>query len=281
MKLIVRDVNYRDNIFYCYVDGKRVGFYLTNKFSQTFMNYIEVGFLVDFKVTNKTKLVNGYKAYQINHFNLIKNLRTNKYIYNHYELQAAMINFLDSNDYYLFLDLEMTMAKFRQKNFKAEILQYGYVLVGRDIKTISENGNYLKTKSKHLNKRIFRFLNISEDEYFQQAINPQIFYDELKDILNNYNPKIVVWGKNDIKALNDFYKLHKVSALTNSNNFVDLLRLHKNFFNLKNDLGLFNAYKEYYLEDPIQAHDAIEDAKVTKAVFSAFKKYAKHLNSLK
>ena len=101
--------------------------------------------------------------------------------------------------------------------------------------------------------------------------------NELKDILNNYNPKIVVWGKNDIKALNDFYKLHKVSALTNSNNFVDLLRLHKNFFNLKNDLGLFNAYKEYYLEDPIQAHDAIEDAKVTKAVFSAFKKYAKHL----
>lgn len=275
MRLIIKDINYSENTFYAYVDGRRVAFYLTNKYGQTFMDYLDIGYLVDFEITEQTKIVNGYKAHQVNHFNLITNLRVKKDLYNHFAMQKSLVNFLDKHENYLFLDLEMTMAMFRQKNFKAEILQYGYVLVDQDLKTIKENSNYLLTKSDKLNRRIFRFLNITESEYFNKAITALKFYQELQLIIDNYNPKIVVWGKNDIKALNDFYHLHQVTPLTNHSSFVDLLRVHRNFFNLKNDLGLFNAYKEYYLIEPVQEHDAIEDAKVTKAVFEAFKNYAR------
>ncbi|OQX93721.1 MAG: hypothetical protein B6I17_01525, partial [Tenericutes bacterium 4572_104] len=46
----------------------------------------------------------------------------------------------------------------------------------------------------------------------------------------------------------------------------------KNYFGLKNDMGLFNAYNIYSEIDlNNQKHDAMEDALVTKKVFDYFK----------
>ena len=93
--------------------------------------------------------------------------------------------------------------------------------------------------------------------------------------LKKYNPKLVVWGKNDLSALNDSYVLHDKDKLTSDENFIDLLKLHKDYFNLKDDLGLFKAYKTYYDVAFSQAHDAKDDALVTKYVFDAFLEYMK------
>ena len=57
-------------------------------------------------------------------------------------------------------------------------------------------------------------------------------------------------------------------------NYINLLQVHKNYYNLKNDLGLFDAYKKYTGEDLNQEHDALVDAFMTKNVFFEFKKEA-------
>ena len=92
-------------------------------------------------------------------------------------------------------------------------------------------------------------------------------------IINKYHPKIVVWGKNDIQAIQASYKLHNKKALTKSTDFVDLSKLHKDYFNLRDDLGLFKAYETYYKKAKEQIHSAKEDAKITKNVFEAFITY--------
>ena len=51
---------------------------------------------------------------------------------------------------------------------------------------------------------------------------------------------------------------------------MDLLKLHKDYYNLENDIGLFKAYKMYFNDDLDQAHNAYEDALITKHVFDGF-----------
>ena len=52
--------------------------------------------------------------------------------------------------------------------------------------------------------------------------------------------RVFVWGKNDQLELNKLNKLHKLNNYTKTMQFMDLLNLHKIYFGLKNDLGLFN-----------------------------------------
>lgn len=275
MKLIVKDIDYKNNVFYSIVDNRKTGFYLSNRLAQVFMDSIKVGFLVDFEITNNKRKIDKESFYQVNHFTLIKNLNSGLELYNHHSLQTDMVSFLKSHDYYLFLDLEMTIAGYGQKRYKPEIVQYGYVLIDKDGNTIRQADNYLKTISpKPINKRTFWFLKIEKRDYDQKAVDYQVFYNELSEIVKEYQPKFVVWGKNDITTLSHSYKINKLPPLSNSTDFIDLLRLHRDFFNLRNDVGLFNAYKEYYDEEALQTHNAGEDAKVTKKVFDAFLLYS-------
>ena len=71
-------------------------------------------------------------------------------------------------------------------------------------------------------------------------------------------------------------RINHILDITKGVQIVDLLRLHKTFFGLKNDLGLFNAYTMYFGSDDNekQAHDALEDAMVTKLIFDWFKEVA-------
>lgn len=87
-----------------------------------------------------------------------------------------------------------------------------------------------------------------------------------------YRPMVFVWGKNDELELAKMNRLYELDDFTRKMQFIDLLRLHKTYFGLKNDLGLFNAYKAYKGVDLTkQKHDAFQDASVTLAVFSCFK----------
>ena len=79
--------------------------------------------------------------------------------------------------------------------------------------------------------------------------------------------------KNDLTALNDSFILNNKPKITEDHDFIDLLKLHKDYFNLKDDLGLFKAYQTYYGITFDQAHDAKDDAFVTKLVFDAFLSY--------
>jgi sporulation inhibitor KapD len=256
------------------IDGRKIGFHLTNKLAKTFFSYLNEGVLVDFEVGPKMKKINFVRYYQVAHFNQIISLKPHIIHYDLKKLRKDMFDVLSSHEYYLFIDFEMTMPGYSDHEFNPEIIQVGYVLSKAKGDIIIQDGYYVLPKTKMtLSKRTKRFLNLDEELFFSKAIPYNNFYESLKKIVDTYHPKLVVWGKNDLTALNDSYTLHDQTKLTEPFDFVDLLKLHKDYYNLKDDLGLFKAYKAYYEVDFKQAHDAIDDALVTKYVFDAFLDY--------
>ena len=155
---------------------------------------------------------------------------------------------------------------------QAEIVQVGYLLTDKNLNVIKKDDYYLKpANGRFVSKRTLKFLKVKR-EVFNTAKEYNYFYEDLKGMLKTYKPKIVVWGKNDILVLKDSYKINKKDALTTSKNFIDLLKIHKNYFNLKEELGLFKAYETYYNKTLTQSHDAYEDAKIMLEVFKYFRK---------
>jgi sporulation inhibitor KapD len=274
MRRIITDIHIKDQAFFVLYQGRKIGFHLTNKLHKTFFYYLDKGVLVDFEVSPKTKKIGHNIYYQVAYFNQIVSL--NPYII-HYDLKKLrqeMYDVLTHNDYYLFIDFEMTMPGYTDKYFVPEIIQVGYVLAKPKEDILVQDGFYVTPILRPtLSKRTKRFLGLDDETFFSQSKPYDEFYLRLKEIIDTYHPKLVVWGKNDISALNDSYKLHDVNKLTEDYQFIDLLKLHKDYYNLKDDLGLFKAYKTYYNVDFKQAHDAKDDALVTKYVFDAFLDY--------
>lgn len=251
-----------------------MSFYLTKRLSKIFMDYLDKGVLVDFEISKTKRKIANYQAYQVAYFNEVKLLKTRRKIYSHSALKLDMLEFLEKKDYYLIVDLEMTMPRYRERKFKPEIIQYGFVLVEYRGKTVLEDSAYiLPVKQTRLSKRTINFLNLDYELFYEKAKPYKHFYNSLLEIFKKYQPKIVVWGKNDISAIQISYNIHNMKAITNENDFVDLSKLHKDYFNLKDDLGLFNAYETYYNKKHKQIHSAKEDAVVTKNVFEAFVNY--------
>lgn len=274
MRKIIHDVDQRLKIFYIIYEGRRLSFYLSNKLFKTFYDYLKSGVLVDFEITDKMKKIGRTKHYQVAYFNQIISLNPYYVHYDLIQLRDDMKEVLEQNRYFLFIDFEMTMPGYNPSNFKPEIIQMGYVLSETKHNIICENGYYVSPiEVQTLSRRTKRFLNLDEEKFFQQARPFSEFYEELKHIMETYKPKLVVWGKNDLFALDDAYAIHQLTPITQKDDFIDLLKLHKDYFNLKDDLGLFKAYKAYYGIDNEQTHDAKDDALTTKYVFDAFIEY--------
>ena len=199
--------------------------------------------------------------------------RKNIVYYDIKKIRKGTKDLINSLDVKMFLDLEMSMHPYNvDKNFTQEIIQVGYYLVDKDNNTIEEYNQLIKpTLHPKLTKRTLKFLKITQEE-IDNGIEYIEFYNHFKRLVKEHKPAIIVWGRNDFLALRDSYKVNNVSSLKNSTRYINLLKLHKNFFNLKNDLGLFNAHKCYSNIENSQAHNALEDAKFTYEIFEGFKK---------
>jgi len=274
MKRIIYDIDAKKKVFYLVLGNEKVGFYLTNRLSKKFFPYLKKGILIDFDITERSKRIGNYKYKQVAHFNQITSLVPHVVYYDLNKLRKSMSDTLHNNKYFIFLDFEMTMPGYNNIGFVAEIIQVGYVISKANNEIVHQDGYYVRPhKDKKLSNRTIRFLNLDLDEFFNNAISYSEFYKKLKKVIARYNPKFVVWGKNDISALNDSYVINKKASLTKDKGFIDLLKLHKDYFNLANDVGLFKAYKEYYDVSFKQEHDAKDDAAITKYVFDAFLNY--------
>ena len=271
MKKIITSINHQDKVFYIIESGRKLGFHLTNKLSKTFFDYLDEGVLVDFEIGPKVKKIKNRIYYQVAHFNQIISLHPYRVHYDLKKLQKDMKDVLIQDQYYLFIDFEMTMPGYTDVTFLPEIIQVGYVLSKINQQPVKQEGYYVKPILRPtLSRRTKRFLKLDDETFFAQAKPYEILYHDLKNVIETYHPKLVVWGKNDITALSDSYKLNHYPKLTDDKDFIDLLKLHKDYYNLKDDLGLFKAYKTYYQTDLSQVHDAMDDATVTKLVFDAF-----------
>lgn len=281
MKAFIHDVSVKNKLFYCIINRKKVAFYLSNRLAKVFLSVLKPHQLIDFEVQDAmNKKINSKieSVFPVLHFNSIIQLKPKKVLYDLKALRLDMKSVLKKYKNFLFLDLEMSMPGYGVTKFKPEILQTGIILSNLEGKVLVDKGYYVLPLDEHaINKRTTKFLKLDELEFYGKAREYLHFYEDLKQIIETYNPQIVVWGKNDIQALNLSYHLHNVKPLTHDKQFIDLLKLHKDYFNLPNDLGLFDAYTKYYQieENMIQDHDARLDAMITKDVFDAFMKQMK------
>ncbi len=195
-------------------------------------------------------------------------------LYSFRQLQTETKQFINSLNNKLFLDFEMSMHPYTvDKQFVQEIIQVGYVL--EDAK-----GNVLKrkkmcvkpTRHKRLSKRTLKFLDLTQSDV-DEGVSYKTFYHHLKAIIEAHRPAIIVWGRNDGLSLNESYRLNQVKPLNHQTRFVNLLKLHKNYFHVKNDIGLKTAYEMYGHNMPEQRHDALEDAFMTRDIFHGFKRH--------
>lgn len=277
MKRLVFEVDYSNRCFYVIDNNKKIGIYLTHKQNRTYMSYLKPGMLVDIRLMKKRFKHLGVYMYRLDYFNKIIRLNPYYVIFDINILRKEMFQVITNQKHYLFVDFEMTMPEYRDIGFFPEIIQFGYVLTNNRGNIIEQDGFYVdKLNNKPLTNRTIRFLNITQQDYDLGKVPYNQFYDVFSRLIKKYNPKIITWGKNDQQVLSHSYQVHNKEVITDSTMFMDLLKLYKDYFRLKNDVGLFRTYEMYYNVDAVQNHDAMDDAIVTYKVFEAFIKSIKN-----
>ncbi len=258
-------------------NGRKIDFfYFQNSQMNLFRRYLYQDNWIELEFDNELLHKGRFLAYPIISINRIEAFGKNDHIvyFNKKKINKSVYDTLSNLDNTMFLDLEMTMPsyKFRGPGFVTELIQAGLIIFDKDGNELYSYNKYVKpTVNKQLTKRALDFLNITLEEYENLAIPYQEFYNDFKAILDKYNPTIIVYGKNDILVLNDSYRINKCKSLENKTRFINIMKLIKTFYELKNDPGLFKIYECYYDKSDEQEHNALDDSKVTHEVFKAFK----------
>ena len=274
MKSTIYTYNEKLNYFTTQIGNQMMCFYLTKTDAKKYKGLLYPGTLIDFEVLDQEKTIDKRKCLRVSHFNKIQIRRTRGLhtIFDIKDIKRDIIKVMWRFKHYLFIDIEMSMPSYYHTGtYQSEIIQVGYILTDKQLNIIKKDEYYIKPAFGRLvSKRTLRFLNIDRS-VFKDAKDYNYFYDDLKHMMETYKPKLVVWGRNDILVLKDSYKLHKKDAITAPRQFINLLQIHKNYFNLQSDLGLFKAYETYYNKSLDQSHDAYKDAYITMEVFKYFR----------
>ena len=275
---VIRGISLSRRIFTVLVGRRIMYFYLTRSQQKKFGDYLQLGLFVSFNCSDKAKIQHRFKVYEV--YNFIKLFiragRKTTVLFDISTVKKGVNKLINKEQYRLFIDLEFTMPPYDYQHgsgFIAEIIQYGAYLEDPDGKMISAlNANVKPSNNEGLNSRTFNFLNVTMND-FKKAESPYEFYKKLKDLIMFYQPTIYVWGKNDILMLNSFYEKYKLKPLVERQKIVNLMQVIKNYYNIKTDIGLFNAY-HLFGRAPVeeQDHNSLHDAVATAEVFKLFQK---------
>jgi len=256
---------------------KKIDFYYMSKsmFKQ-FMQYFQTGIFIFMVVKRVPRIYRGHLVKNVVAIEKVLSPNKNKptYYYDISMIKSGIKSLINQNRNRLFIDFEMSMPPYNNyQNFVSEIIQIGYILTDEFGNKIEDFSSYIKPKLfPELSIRTKKFLHLEQSDV-DSGNTYDFLHQKIMQIQNKYKPIVYVWGKNDHLELNKLNKIHRLSNFTKSMQFIDLLSLHKNYFGLKNDIGLFNAFNIYYKEEILnnQKHDALEDALITKEIFYAFK----------
>ncbi len=278
IKGLIHNVNLNNKIIgiKCY---KQVKYFIFNNSQMNiFKKYLYVGNIIElyYEQTN-TKIKKGVLFYNISYISSLFAVGINKTIY--YDktiLNKSLSSFLSSLGNIMVLDLEMTMPDYGKRGtFIPEVIQAGYILLDSNYSEIERYRKYIiPSISKKVNKRTLNFLKLEEVEFNFNAVSYGEFYDEFKDVIDEYKPTVIIYGKNDSIVLNSSFEINNKEDL--NLRYVNLCQLIKNYYELKNDPGLFKLYQAYYDEENVQIHDALDDSYITSLVFKAFIDDVKH-----
>ncbi|XMB87038.1 exonuclease domain-containing protein [Mycoplasmatota bacterium WC44] len=271
----IKKVNLKRRIISLQVQDKVMYFYLQRNLMKKFSRYLVKGRFVSFKANEEHKVIGRYKTYQIEHFIKIIMQRHRKQVV-YYDLslvQEGIKELLEKKTHRMYLDLELSMHPFyRTKNFTQEIIQSGIVIEDSEGNIIDKSFDFVRpVKFPQVTTRTVKFLNITQDEV-DNGISALEYHNKLKAYIDKYDPVIVVWGKNDMIALSEFAEISNFELITPREKFLNLLQIYKNYFNLKNDVGLFNCYESYGYQLEKQKHNALEDAEITRLIYHEFVK---------
>lgn len=233
--------------------------------------FVEVGI--------EKKRIQNFMAYPVNMFVRVVQpqhytfTKRSKVFFDIYENKREIKKLINKCHNKLFIDLEFTMPPIYQTmKTMTEIIQYGLLLVDKDGKVVLESSSLVKpSRPYNLNKNTLKFLSLNRED-FDDAMLYIDFYNILQDIMKKYNPKIYVWGNNDIIVLEQSFVYNKIKPLNVRKAHINLMTLIKNYYNLKAERGLFQTYEDLTnTKLGTQKHDAFEDAYITKEIFEIFK----------
>ncbi len=256
--------------------AKKIKFYYMSKsmFKQ-FMQYFQPGIYIFMTIKSQERLYRDLIVQNIVAIDKLLAPNKNKptIYYDISIIKSGIKSLVNQNRNRLFIDFEMSMPPYSNyQNFVSEIIQVGYIVTDENGNKLEEFSSYIKPKLvPEISIRTKKFLHIDQSSV-DSGNTYEFLHKNLWEIQKKYNPIVYVWGKNDQLEINKLNRIHKLNNFTKHMQFIDLLNLHKLYFGLKNDLGLFNAYNIYSNEDlTTQKHDALEDALVTKEIFYGFK----------
>jgi len=255
-----------------HVKGKLLHFYIPENYQTIMKEQLKPGRFVDFCYhENEIKLDNT------NYFviaTIKEEEKTKKILPQNIkgDLRETLESLLSSK-YYAFLDLEFSMSgpEYRGKNFSPEIIQVGLIITDAEGKIIEKFSSYVKpTVFSKITEKTQEFLKINK-MVVSNGIAYLQFYEYIKEVKKRYNPLFVVWGVSDGFILNSSCELNKVEPLFEKNQLIDLQRIHRQYYQIGQDIGLYNAMKSYGYFSGIQIHDALVDALILENIFNQFK----------
>ena len=272
----IRRIDLDTRIFEIKINNKIEYFYFGRSQYKKFKPYLHEGLYVHFFCNEEKKQRGHYKTREVLSFTKLMH-PTIRGINTYFDIDTIRkgVNKLLSKDAYrLFIDLEFTMPSYSYvhgSGFKPEIIQFGFYLEDPDGNLIlTEHENILPRSKLSITDRTLDFLNLTEKD-FKHAKNYSYFYKKFLDILNTYQPIVYVWGRNDIYVIDLSCEMHRRPKLLEKKQVVNLMQVIKNYYSIKSDIGLFNAYGLFGKTAPIiQDHDALNDAVATSEIFHLF-----------
>ena len=269
----VQKLNIKSRLIGILLDDKLTYFHMTNKVLKEFKPYLSKKPYVFLEASDEKVVVNNVSCNNIDFFIRIM-IPTGKYTKVYYDINDIkndIKSFVNSLKYKMFLDLEFSWP-IPYSHMPSEIVQFGYIIEDENGKVVEQATSLVRPlRNTSLNKGTLNFLG-REYSDFDNACPYIEFYQLLEKKIKDYDVKIIAWGRNDIIALEQSFKINHLHPLDVRNRYINLMQVMKNYYNYKKEMGLFATYQELTNgEEQKQAHDALEDAIIAKDIFDIFK----------
>ena len=148
-----------------------------------------------------------------------------------------------------------------------------------------------KNRGKHIITTMFEHSSIYapltflenegyEVDFVKTLPNGMVDLEDLERLIKEFDPKIIAWGRNDCLSIEKSFKINHLKPLDIRSRYMNLMHVIKNYYNYKQEMGLFNTYQDMTKTDlEKQTHDALEDAVVERNIFHLFKEEINKTNN--
>lgn len=269
----VHYVDKKERLFSIIVGGNLQYYHLTNKNMKDFKAYLFKRPYVCFDADDEYVIHSNIKCQEVNYFIKISQSSRRGVIvyYDLQNIQTGVKELINQEHNRMFLDLEFSLVSPKGYSI-SEIIQYGIVLEDKNGKILYQGSSFVKpVYSNFINRQTMNFLSI-DNSVFDDACTYIEFYQLMDKLIKEFDPKIIAWGRNDCLSIEKSFKINHLKPLDIRSRYMNLMHVIKNYYNYKQEMGLFNTYQEMTNEDmEKQNHDALEDAVVERNIFHMFK----------